>query len=78
MDQNEYKFAKNIVNHDKQISEAIDYVIRNFGVKAEYDEDNNIINLTTSNINEGLQLLAAKEYIDNNFDKDFIHTNLDD
>lgn len=78
MDQNEYKFAKNIVNHDKQISEAIDYVIRNFGVKAEYDEENNIINLTTSNINEGLQLLAAKEYIDNNFDKDFIHTNLDD
>jgi hypothetical protein len=78
MDQNEYKFAKNIVNHDKQISEAIDYVIRNFGVKAEYDEENNIINLTTANINEGLQLLAAKEYIDNNFDKDFIHTNLDD
>ena len=78
MDQNEYKFAKNIVNHDKQISEAIDYVIRNFGVKAEYDEENNIINLTTLNINEGLQLLAAKEYIDNNFDKDFIHTNLDD
>ena len=78
MDQNEYKFAKNIVNHDKQISEAIDYVIRNFGVKAEYDEESNIINLTTSNINEGLQLLAAKEYIDNNFDKDFIHTNLDD
>ena len=60
------------------IPEAIDYVIRNFGVKAEYDEENNIINLTTSNINEGLQLLAAKEYIDNNFDKDFIHTNLDD
>ena len=52
------------------------YVQENFGVKAEYDEENNVINLSTSNINEGLQLIAAKEYIDNNFDSDFITTNI--
>ena len=76
MNQNEYNFAKNIVKLDENINKAIEYVQENFGVKAEYDEENNIINLSTSNVNEGLQLIAAKEYINNNFDQDFITTNI--
>ena len=77
MDQNEYKFAKDIVNIDYKINKALEYVKENFGVKAEYDEENSIINLSTSNINEGLQLIAANDYIKENLDSDFVTTNID-
>jgi hypothetical protein len=77
MDQNEYKFAKDIVNLDYKINKALEYVQENFGVKAEYDEENFIINLSTSNINEGLQLIAANDYIKENLDSDFVTTNID-
>ena len=77
MNQNEYQFAKDICNLDKRVSEAIQYIHDNFGVKAEYDDENHQFNLTTENINEGLQLLAAKEYINNQFDKSLVTTNLD-
>ena len=77
MDQNEYKFAKDIVNIDYKINKALEYVQENFGVKAEYDEENSIINLSTSNVNEGLQLVSANDYIKKNLDSDFVTTNID-
>jgi len=77
MDQNEYKFAKDIVNIDYKINKVLEYVHENFGVAAEYDEENSIINLSASNINEGLQLVAANDYIKKNLDRDFVTTNID-
>ena len=76
MDINEYEFAKNIVKMDENLNKAIEYIKENFGVKAEYNEETGVLNLFTSNINESLQLLAAKEYIDSNFDPNFITTNI--
>ena len=76
MNQDEYRFAKNIVKLKENVDKAIEYIKENFGVKGVYDEENGILNLFISNVNEGLQLLAAKEYIDNNFDPDFLTTNL--
>lgn len=76
MNQDEYRFAKNIVKLKENVDKAIEYIKENFGVKGVYDEENGILNLFVSNVNEGLQLLAAKEYIDNNFDPDFLTTNL--
>ena len=78
MNQNEYKFAKNIVKLDENINRVIEYVQENFGVKAEYDEENSIINLSTSNINEGLQLIAANNYIKENLDSSFVTTNIEE
>ena len=76
MNQDEYRFVKNIVKLKENVDKAIEYIKENFGVKGVYDEENGILNLFVSNVNEGLQLLAAKEYIDNNFDPDFLTTNL--
>lgn len=76
MNQNEYNFAKNIVKLNENVNKAIEYIKENFGVDGEYDEENGILNLSISNINEGLQLIAAKEYIDNNFDPEFLTTNI--
>ena len=77
MDQNEYKFAKELVNIDYKIDKALENVKENFGVNAEYDEENSIINLSTSNINEGLQLIAANDYIKENLNSDFVTTNIE-
>jgi len=76
MNQNEYNFAKNIVKLNENVNKAIEYIKENFGVDAQYDEENGILNLSISQINEGLQLIAAKEYIDNNFDPEFLTTNI--
>lgn len=76
MNQNEYNFAKNIVKLNENVNKAIEYIKENFGVDGEYDEENGILNLSISNINEGLQLIASKEYIDNNFDPEFLTTNI--
>ena len=77
MNQDEYRFAKNIVKLKENVDKAIEYIKENFGVKGVYDEENGILNLFVSNVNEGLQLLAAKEYINNQFDKSVVTTNLD-
>ena len=78
MDRNEYEFAKVIINIDYKIDKTLEYVQENFGVKAEYDEENSIINLSTSNINEGLQLIAANNYIKENLDSSFVTTNIEE
>ena len=67
MNENEYKFAKNIVNLDKNINEALEYIHENFNVDAEYDEEQNIINIKSKSINEGLEISLIKEYIEKTF-----------
>lgn len=76
MNQNEYNFAKNIVKLDENVDKAIQDVKSIFGVNAVYDKENCMINLSTSNINEGLQLVAAKEYIEENIDPNFLTVNI--
>ncbi len=72
----EYKFAKNIVDLDKKITEAMFYIKDNFGIISEYDEDNGQLNLLVENINENEQLSEVKKYIENTFDLDYISTNI--
>ena len=76
MNNNEYQFAKDIVNLDKDITYALKYVKENYNVNAVYDEEENQINLSVENVNESLNLMAAKEYIDNTFKEGFITTNI--
>ena len=68
MDQNEYRFAKNIVNLDKNINKALEYIHENFNVNAEYDEEENKIYIKSKSINEGLEVSLIKEYIDTTFE----------
>ena len=66
MTNNEAKLADIIVNYDQRVLEARNYIKENFGVSSEYD-DNGVLNIYTENVNESLQLLAAKEYLENTF-----------
>lgn len=73
---NEAKLADIIVNYDQKLSEARQYVEDNFGVKSTYDEEEGIINLYVENTNNALQLMAAKEYFENNFEPGTILLNI--
>ena len=69
MNINEYRFAKNIVDLDKNINKAIEYIKENFNVESNYIEDDNKLELYIDNINESLNpkkcLQLAKKHIEN-------------
>ena len=67
MTSNEAKFANLIVNYDKKLVECREYIKENFGVESTFDEETKQLNLFTRNVNEGLQLMAAKEYVESIF-----------
>lgn len=76
MTKNEAKLADIIVNYDQRVLEARNYIKENFGVSSEYDEENGILELYTENVNESLQLLAAKEYLENTFEPGVLLLNI--
>jgi hypothetical protein len=67
MTENEAKLADLIVNFDQRVYEAIQYIKENFGVSSEYNDEEQSLRLYTTNVNESLQILAAKEYLENAF-----------
>lgn len=67
MTENEAKLADLIVNFDQRVYEAIQYIKENFGVSSEYNDEEQSLRLYTTNVNESLQILAAKEYLENTF-----------
>lgn len=76
MNQNEYNFAKNIVNLDKNVNTAISYIKENFGIDSKYNEETGILELYDI-INESQdQIIAIKDYINNNFDPEFLTVNI--
>lgn len=77
MNTNEYDFCKKIVNLDEKVSKTLYYIKENYGINAEFDDENNKFILEVNNINEGNQLLSAKEYIYSIFDNEYISTNID-
>ena len=71
--ENELKLLNSILDHKENIKKTQDYIKENFNVNTKYDEESNTINIWSTNINESLQLLAAKEYIENKIGLDSIH-----
>lgn len=67
MTEKEKEFADLIVNYDKHIADAQEYIKENFGVLSEFNAEEYSLRLYVNNINETLQLLAAKEYLENRF-----------
>lgn len=70
MTNNEVNFVESIVNHRSHISKAQDYISENFNICSEFDEEQNRLYIWTNNVNESLQMLAAKEYIENEIGSD--------
>ena len=60
---NEKQFVESLVNHLSNVAKTQDYLKENFNVSSYYDEDNETLHLVANEINEGLDLAAAKEYV---------------
>ena len=73
MTNNEKDFVKSIVEHSENIKKAQEYIEENFGIKTKYNEETNTINLWTTNINEALQIIAAKDYLITTIGEDMIN-----
>ena len=73
---NEAKFADSIVNYDQRISEVREYIKENFGVSSNFDDEEYALELYTENVNEALQLMAAKEYIENTLAPGMVSLNI--
>ena len=67
MTENERKFADLIVNYDKHIVSAQEYIKENFGVSSEYNAKESSLRLYVTNVNNALQILAAREYLEERF-----------
>ena len=76
MTTNEAKLADIIVNYDQRVAEARDYIKTNFGVSSEYVEEEGMLRIYTENVNESLQLMAAKEYLENAFEPGVLLLNI--
>ena len=72
MTENERMFADLIVNYDKHIASAQEYIKENFGVSSEYNAKESSLRLYVTNVNNVLQILAAREYIEERFPAAFV------
>ena len=73
MTENEKNLVDLIVNYDRHISDAQEYIKENFGVSSEYDAEEGSLRLYVTNVNDALQILAAKEYLDDRLPSVFVN-----
>ena len=66
---NEKKFVEALMNHLSNLAKTQDYLKENYNVSSYYDEDTETLHLVANGINEGLDLAAAKEYVESMFDE---------
>ena len=72
--ENEKKLIKSIVNFKSNVKKAHDGLKENFGSDSTFDEDSNTLNVTTLNEeNEGLKMVAAKQYVHSIISENEIH-----
>lgn len=76
MTANEAKLVHIITNLDKQVAEARQYIKENFNVESKYNDEERKLDLYVNNVNESLQLMAAKEYIENTFEAGVLLLNI--
>lgn len=72
MTKDEKKFIKKVVDWDVLVQRGAAEVKENFNVNSEVDIDECTIRLSCDNVNESLNLLAAKEYLENELGEEFI------
>lgn len=66
------KFALSIINFESDLAKLQAYIKENFNTESEFEDETDTLFIWNENINESVQLVAAKEYIANNFGLDRI------
>lgn len=72
--ENEKKLIKSIVNFKSNIKKAQEGLKEKFGYDSTFNENNNTLNIITLNEeNEGLKMVAAKQYVHSIISDNEIH-----
>lgn len=66
-------YLDTLINNDVYVARAQEYIKENYGVLSEYDTETSTIYLYTINVNESLNVVAAKEYILEQFTPELIN-----
>lgn len=67
MTENERRLADMIVNLEKYVAEVREYIKTNFDVDSHYDASTLTLRLYVTNVNNALQILAAREYVEREY-----------
>ena len=70
---NEETLINKILNHQSKTNQVIDYIKEHFNCNAEYNEENNKIEIITESDN-ALNISLAKKYIIDSLGEDMIET----
>lgn len=71
--EDEKLIVEKFLNLENDIIEAQNYIKENYHINSEYDADDDIIYIWCNNVNESLNLAAAKEYILENIGSTFVN-----
>lgn len=69
---NEKSFVKKVVDFECNVIKAQDYIKENFGVDSEFNHETLELKLVQNSVNEALQLVSAKDYLENELPEDMI------
>ena len=75
MERNEeiINYLDSIINSDKYIKDAQEFIKTNYDVKSIYEKETNTLYIYTENINEGLNVVSAKEYLLEEFPEELLN-----
>lgn len=72
--ENEKILVETFLGLDTNISKAQQYIKENYHINSEYSEEDDILYIWSTNVNESLNLAAAKEYIQETIGDEFFNT----
>ncbi len=75
MDKNDkdlLQYVEKMVNYNDHVDAARNYIKENYHVSSNYDNETNTLYVYTTNINESLNVVAAKKYVEETIGDDFI------
>ena len=70
---NEKDVVDKFININESIKNAQTYIKENYHIDSEYDEDTNLLYMWSTNVNESLNLGAARAYVSENIGDEFIN-----
>ena len=70
--ENEKILVETFLGLNDNIEKAQQYIKENYHINSEYSDEDDILYLWSQNVNESLNLAAAKEYIEETIGKEFI------
>lgn len=73
MNINETNLVNTIVDFEANVMNAQHYIKENFNIDSTFDAEKSELHLVSKNINESLNLCAAREYIKDLFGEEHLH-----